>query len=91
MKILLVLSVIVIGGFVSSIAHADEFGERFYNQAPQGLGEFTADNMDFDIEFISMDDIAASLQDIMPAAGGEDDSSLEQNSLVQEETTPPTE
>ena len=76
MQILLVLFVMIVGGFVSNIALADEFGDRFYNQAPQGLGEYTMEE-EIEIQFISMDDIAKNLQDIMPAAGDEEVASPE--------------
>ncbi len=76
MQILLILFVIVISGFVPNGAHADEFGDRFYNQAPQGLGDYEMEE-EAEIQFISMDDIAKNLQDIMPAAGDEEVASPE--------------
>ena len=53
----------------SITSHADEYGERFYNQTPKGMADFTANP--HEIPDIAMDEIADSLQDIMPAAGDE--------------------
>ncbi len=79
MQIFLVLFVLTVGGFTPNIAFADEFGDRFYNQAPSGLGDYTAPEDEF--PDIAMDDIARSLQDIMPAAGEE-----ESPEVIKEET-----
>tara|TARA_R110002072_G_scaffold64825_5_gene160926 strand:- start:559 stop:819 length:261 start_codon:yes stop_codon:yes gene_type:complete len=57
-------------GLTSGVAMADEFGERFYNQAPQALGDYTMAASE--IPDIAMDDMAQDLQNIMPAAGEED-------------------
>ncbi len=58
----------------SQNASADEYGERFYNNTPAGMAEFTLPDETVDI---AMDDAAADLQDIMPAAGEEADASSE--------------
>lgn len=63
---------------VSTHSFADEFGDRFYNQAPAGLGDYTAES--HEIPDIAMDDVAKDLQDIMPAAGEETEASAPQNS-----------
>ena len=70
MQIMMILSAMVIIGLMPHSASADEFGDRFYNQAPSGLGDFTAEVVE--MPDIAMDDIAAELQDIMPAAGEEE-------------------
>ena len=54
---------------LSSPALADEFGDRFYNQTPAGLGDYTMPEEG--IPMVSIDDIAQDLQDVMPAAGEE--------------------
>lgn len=61
----------ILVSLTSGIAMADEFGERFYNQAPQALGDYTMDASE--IPDIAMDDMAQDLQNIMPAAGEEED------------------
>ena len=49
---------------------ADEFGERFYNQTPAGMAEYTApENETSDI---AMDEWAEDLQNITPASGEEE-------------------
>ncbi|PCJ97029.1 MAG: hypothetical protein COA45_10435 [Zetaproteobacteria bacterium] len=70
MQIFMILAAVTMIGFVPNSVSADEFGDRFYNQAPQGLGDYTAE--DVEVLDIAMDDIAESLQDIMPAAGDEE-------------------
>ncbi len=54
-----------------SLAQADEYGERFYNQAPKGLGDFSS--AETETPDIAMDDAAQDLQDVMPAAGEEEE------------------
>lgn len=73
MQIFLVLFALIISGVAPNMAFADEFGERFYNQAPSGLGDYTAAAEEEEFPDIAMDDIAKSLQDIMPASGDETD------------------
>jgi len=52
---------------------ADEYGERFYNHTPNGLAEYTVPARE--IPDVAMDeDLANELQGIMPAAGEEGDS-----------------
>ncbi len=88
MQIFLVLFVLMIGASAPVTAFADEFGERFYSKAPSGLGDYTAEEND-EIPDIAMDDIAKSLQDIMPASGDEydiDESTGEIPSKSEEET-----
>ena len=48
---------------------ADEFGERFYNQTPKGMADYTVPQ-DADI---AMDDAAQQMQEIMPASGDEEE------------------
>ncbi len=48
-------------------ANADEYGERFYNQTPVGMADYTVPEQ----QMIAMDDVATQMQDIMPAAGEE--------------------
>ncbi len=76
MQILKVLLVMVAVGFTPFTVSADEFGERFSNKAPSGLGDYTAEETEF--PDIAMDDMAEALQDIMPAAGEEDVASEEE-------------
>ena len=66
----MILAVFTMVAFMPNMAVADEFGERFHAQTPSGLGEYTA--MDSEIPDITMDDVAKTLQDIMPAAGDEE-------------------
>lgn len=67
MQILKLLLVTVAIGFTPFAASADEFGERFSNKAPSGLGDYTAEETEF--PDIAMDEMAEELQNIMPAAG----------------------
>ncbi len=53
-----------------SYAYDDGFGDRFYNNAPSGLGDHNAEEEPS--QDIAMDDLAESLQDIQPAAGDEE-------------------
>ena len=55
----------------SAPAIADEFGPRFWAQAPAGLGDYTAPEVP--VQNIAMEDAAKNLQDIAPAAGDEKD------------------
>ena len=62
--------------FVFSHTQADDFGPRFMNEAPAALSAPDAgpETMSADgvvDAFISMDDMAEQLQNIMPAAGDE--------------------
>lgn len=50
---------------------ADEYGERFYNNTPAGMAEYSVPSQE--TPDIAMDDMASDLQDIMPAAGEEVD------------------
>ena len=63
----LVLSVLL--GFAPITATADDFGTRFNNKAPKGLGDYTAP--EHEISDVAMDEAAKDLQDIMPASGEE--------------------
>ncbi len=54
----------------ASYAFDDGFGDRFYNQAPQALGEYKAE--DTEMPDIAMDDFARELQEIQPASGEEE-------------------
>lgn len=68
-KILVLGTVILM--FSPFAVQADEFGERFYSQAPAGLGDFTASPTQ--TQDIAKDDTTAQeLQEIMPAAGEEE-------------------
>ncbi|MGH1403961.1 MAG: hypothetical protein ACRBDL_06935 [Alphaproteobacteria bacterium] len=65
------LSVFFIGiGLSSPVSAADEYGDRFYNQTPKGLADYTVE--EDSMPNIAMDDMAADLQEIMPAAGDGD-------------------
>ncbi len=57
---------------VSQDVQADEFGERFYNQTPAGMADYTVPQEE--IPDIAMDEVAQELQDIMPASGDENQS-----------------
>ncbi len=70
MHILIILLAVTLGIALPNIALADDFGARFYNQAPKGLGDYTAPESE--IPDIAMDDMAEDLQNIMPAAGEEE-------------------
>ena len=59
----------------SQNASADEYGERFYNNTPAGMAEYTVPS--YETPDIAMDDVAADLQDIMPAAGEKADANSE--------------
>ncbi len=65
----------------SQYASADEYGARFYNNTPAGMAEFTLPSETVDIAMDdvnssdNMDNIASNLQNIMPAAGEELNSS----------------
>ncbi len=77
-SIILGLAVFFIGiGLSAPTFAADEYGERFYNQTPQGMADYTAEEEE--IPAIAMDDVAADLQEIMPAAGEEEVPAQEQN------------
>lgn len=71
---------LVVGG-ISGVALADEFGERFYNKAPEALGDFTAKDSEIpDVaQSDSLDDVAKDLQNIMPASGEETDTKAQKN------------
>ncbi len=69
---------------ISFSAHADEFGARFFNQAPPGLGDFTAD--EHQIPDVAMDDAAQDMQNIMPAAGEEGEAERVQNEAEEQES-----
>jgi len=58
---------------------ADEFGERFYNQTPKGMADYTVPQ-DEDAD-IAMDEAAQQMQDIMPAAGDEEEEVSNSSSL----------
>lgn len=64
---------VIVGGF-AGVALADEFGERFYNHAPEALGDFTSTHTEMPeiAKDDAMDSLAKDLQDIMPAAGEEE-------------------
>jgi len=62
----------------SNYASADDYGERFYNQTPTGMADFTLPDETVDI---AMDDIAEDLQDIMPAAGEQADTSPDSEAI----------
>ncbi|MDB2683196.1 hypothetical protein N9Z27_02995 [Alphaproteobacteria bacterium] len=47
----------------------DEFGERFYSQAPVGLEDYPEEPEN---DFLISDEAAAALNDIFPAAGEEE-------------------
>ncbi len=77
---LLLLSLLANFTFASA-SLADDFGERFYNEPPKGLGDFTAESDE--IPDIAMDEAAKDLQDIMPAAGDEAEGESETASDVE--------
>ncbi len=63
-------------------SYADDFGERFYNQTPRGMADHTIEDS---IPSIAMDDMAADLQNIIPAAGDDDgNNTSERSSKVKE-------
>ncbi len=66
---------IVLVGFSGNVS-ADEYGERFYGRTPAGMAEYTAPS--YEMPDIAMDDMASSLQDIMPAAGENSNETSEQ-------------
>lgn len=66
---IIMLSVLSVTATASN-AFDDGFGDRFYNQAPQALGEYTTE--DSEVPDIAMDDFARELQEIQPASGEED-------------------
>lgn len=76
---LLSVATVLFFGFTQS-THADEYGERFYNHTPTGMAEYTAPS--YETPDIAMDDIAAELQDIMPAAG--DETETEEEEIAEE-------
>lgn len=57
-------------GAVAKDLEEGSFGAPFYNQTPAGMAEYTMD--DAADQDIAMDDAAADLQNIIPAAGDED-------------------
>lgn len=69
MHLIFALLLSVLLGFAPITATADDFGPRFDNKAPKGLGDYTAP--EHEISDVAMDDVAKDLQDIMPAAGEE--------------------
>ena len=69
MHFIFALFLSVLLGFAPITANADDFGARFGNQAPKGLGDYTA--QDYEISDVAMDEAAKDLQDIMPASGEE--------------------
>ncbi len=80
-----ILSVFLIAfalvNMTSGSVMADDFGDRFYNQAPAGLGDFTAET--HEIPDIAMDDVAKDLQEIMPAAGEDVEAKASDNHTAQ--------
>ncbi len=88
MRVFLTISVLFLlfSVFLPNIVFADqiddEFGARFYNKAPAGLGDYTAPEDEF--PDIAMDDIANSLQNIMPAAGDEEELGTSLEGLAEE-------
>jgi len=78
MRFTFLLLLSLLASFTTTASLADEFGDRFYNEPPKGLGDFTADS--HEIPDIAMDDAAQDVQDIMPAAGDEDAPETEVNS-----------
>jgi len=70
MKTTAIIMCLAILAFVPTSVSADDFGERFYNNAPSSLGDFTSSGAEA-FPDIAMDDAAQDLQEIMPAAGEE--------------------
>lgn len=68
MRIRLFTLILSLACFSPFVVRADDFGPRFYNQAPQALGDFTVESEE--IENIAMDEnLAEELEEIVPAAG----------------------
>ena len=71
MRLLAILVVMTVFYAFSASVRADEFGARFYAQAPRGLGDYTAPEVA--VQNVASDDkVAEDLQNIMPAAGEEE-------------------
>lgn len=66
-RIVVFLAVLAIFGIKT--AHADEFGERFHNETPQGLADYTVETTE--TPAIAFDTDASALDEISPAAGEE--------------------
>lgn len=65
-------------------ACADDYGERFYNQTPTGLAEYSVSS--HETPDIAMDDAARELQNIMPAAGDEETTPISEEEAKKENT-----
>ena len=76
MRVLFILAVLFFVSFVSYAAYADEFGDRFHTQTPQGLGDFSVE--DGEVSDVAMEDISENLDNIMPASG-EENSTVDQD------------
>ncbi|MFP4097340.1 MAG: hypothetical protein ACLFP8_02890 [Alphaproteobacteria bacterium] len=66
----IVFSATVLVILLATKANADEYGQRFHNETPPGMAEYTVP----ETPEIAMDDKAEDLQDIMPAAGDKEES-----------------
>lgn len=75
---ILVLSAVVLMMVSPCVAHADEFGTRFYGHAPAGLGDFTAPKTQTQ-DIAADESTAIELQKIMPAAGEEKPKAAKEN------------
>lgn len=69
MRVGFIFSMMVVALSLPVAGMADDFGPRFFAQAPAALGEYTAPN---DVLIAQDDDIAQELQDIAPAGGEEE-------------------
>jgi hypothetical protein len=68
-QILAVWAMMCFFGALAASAQADDFGPRFFAQAPAGLGEYTAPDTKPVQLLAAQDDMAVELQNIEPAAG----------------------
>ena len=73
----IIIGLFCVNASTAAMAFDDGFGDRFYNQAPQALGDYTAEETE--IQDVAMDDIANDLQSIQPASGDEDTPSSNEN------------
>jgi len=78
MRSLFILSVVYVAVSGACFpAHADDFGPRFYGQAPKALQPLPFMRSE---EAVAMEDAAEELQNIMPAAGELEDTALDADS-----------
>jgi hypothetical protein len=73
----IIIGLFCVNAATAAMAFDDGFGDRFYNQAPQALGDYTAEETE--IQDVAMDDFANELQSIQPASGDEEAPSSNEN------------